>query len=463
MVNDTSLLGLRHRLARDVKPGQCDEAGVRRLWWGALEVIQKALMQRDVHTGLWMAAPLPALYEPDLLRQLKGWVWAPESLERLSPLHAALPGSGRPASESAGFCRLALEPRDGDDPLLLVITPQLQLALAIHGKPGERQLLMRCDAESLSDALTMVGERFKGTGSELADQLRDQLTGLGPLRNDPDFDRCFWPRLAEKLTETAPSLTLQSLPDTSNAHAQQTPTHDLSLLEAMTHEVRTPLATIRTLIRSLLRRKDLPSVVENRLQQIDVECSEQIDRFGLIFQAAELQRKPSEMQLARTDLGAILQTLEPGWRELLDRRGVALQLGIENELPEILSDARRLEPMLGGLIDRVSRGLPPGSRLLLLLQPAGARLKLQLQVRSQASSTAADDAADIELIDTDLVDTEPVDKEQVGTVLSWDPSTGSLQLSQDATRQLMASLGGRYQARRKRDLTVFFPVASAHA
>ena len=26
----------------------------------------------------------------------------------------------------------------------------------------------------------------------------------------------------------------------------------------MTHEVRTPLATIRTLIRSLLRRKDLP-------------------------------------------------------------------------------------------------------------------------------------------------------------------------------------------------------------
>ena len=459
MVNDTSLLGLRQRLARDVSPGHCDEAGVRRLWWGALEVIQEALMERQVQTGLWMAAPLPALYEPDLLRQLKGWVWAPESLERLSPLHAALPGSGRPASENAGFCRLALEPRDGDDPVLLVITPELQLALAINGKPGERQLLMRCDAESLSDALTMVGERFKGTETALADQLRDQLNGLGTLRNDPDFDRCFWPRLAEKLTESAPSLTLQSAPDNSNA--QQTPNHDLSLLEAMTHEVRTPLATIRTLIRSLLRRKDLPSVVENRLQQIDVECSEQIDRFGLIFQAAELQRKPSEMQLARTDLGAILQTLEPGWREQLDRREVALQLGIENDLPEILSDARRLEPMLWGLIDRVSRGLPPGSRLLLLLQPAGARLKLQLQVRSQGSSSAADDDSDMELLGSDVVDTEQADKEQVGTVLSWDPTTGSLQLSQDATRQLMASLGGRYQARRKRDLTVFFPVASA--
>ena len=446
MVSDTSLLDLRQRLTRDIRPGQCDEAGVRRLWWAALEVIQESLMERRVQAGLWMAAPLPALYEPDLLHRLNGWVWAPENLESLSPLHAALPGSGRSSLKNAGFCRLPLESRDGDDPLLLVITPELQLALAINGKPGERQLLMRCDAESLSDALRMVGERIEASETALADQLREQLTDLGPLRNDPDFDRCFWPRLAEKLTESAPSLTLQSFQDPANS--QQTPAHELSLLEAMTHEVRTPLATIRTLIRSLLRRKDLPSVVANRLQQIDVECSEQIDRFGLIFQAAELQRKPSETQLARTDLGAILQTLEPGWREQLDRRGVTLQLGLDSDLPEVLSDARRLEPMLGGLIDRVSRGLPSGSRLLLQLQPAGARLKLQLQVRSQSSDAAADDDAE---------------KEQVGTVLSWEPSTGSLQLSQDATRQLMASLGGRYQARRKRDLTVFFPVASAHS
>ena len=82
------------------------------------------------------------------------------------------------------------------------------------------------------------------------------------------------------------------------------------------------------------------------------------------------------------------------------------------------------------------------------LHPAGARLKLQLQVRSRNADRAS--------TETDLDSTE-----QVGTVLSWDPSTGSLQLSQNATRQLMASLGGRYQARRKRDLTVFFPVASA--
>ena len=213
--------------------------------------------------------------------------------------------------------------------------------------------------------------------------------------------------------------------------------------------MRTPLATIRTLIRSLLRRRDLPSIVQGRLRQIDVECSEQIDRFGLIFHAAELQRQPQETSLARTDLETILRSLAPGWGDQLERRGIGLVLDLEAGLPPVLSDPRRLEPMLGGLIDRSGRGLPAGSQLILLLRAAGARLKLQLLVESSDQSPPGSEGS---AADGDTT-------EQVGPVLSWDPTTGSLQLSQQATRQLLASLGGRYHARRERELTVFFPVA----
>ena len=276
--------------------------------------------------------------------------------------------------------------------------------------------------------------------------MRTQLNGLGPLHSDHQLEHQFWPRLAEKLTVTAPSLTLQPTPTSADQNEESS--LDLSLLEAITHEVSTPLATIRTLIRSLLRRSDLPDLVQQRLRQIDGECSEQIDRFGLIFHAAELQRQPEETQLARTDLGSILRSLEPIWRDQLERRQLSLRLKVQPDLPDVLSDPRRLEPMLGGLIDRVSRGLPGGTGLVLELQPAGARLKLQLlvQMADRPMSTASSSST-----------------EQVGTVLSWDPATGSLQLSQAATRQLMASLGGRYHARRDRDLTVFFPVAPPQA
>ena len=446
MVSGTSLQALRQRLARDIQPGACDESGVRRLWWGALEILQEELLGREAQEGIWLASPLPALYEPELLAHLQGWVLAPANLDRFSPFHAALPGSDGHRQEGVRFRRLPLHPEDGLDPLLVVITPALQVALAIHGAADRRQLLMRCDHETLGDALALFGTQLQDQSPDLAEALRTQLTGLGPLHSDHQLEQQFWPRLAEKLTVTAPSLTLQPTP--SNTDPPQESSQDLSLLEAITHEVRTPLATIRTLIRSLLRRSDLPVVVQQRLRQIDAECSEQIDRFGLIFHAAELQRQPDGTQLARTDLGSILRSLEPIWRDQLERRQLSLRLEVQPDLPDVLSDPRRLEPMLGGLIDRVSRGLPGGTGLVLQLQPAGARLKLQLLVQmgdrpmSSASSSST---------------------EQVGTVLSWDPTTGSLQLSQAATRQLMASLGGRYHARRDRDLTVFFPVAPPHS
>jgi BRCT domain type II-containing protein len=46
-------------------------------------------------------------------------------------------------------------------------------------------------------------------------------------------------------------------------------------------------------------------------------------------------------------------------------------------------------------------------------------------------------------------------------VLSWNPDTGSLQLSRQATQQLFHRLGGRLTERGGSSLTVFFPVAES--
>ena len=439
---------LRSRLATEVPSGGCDDAGARRLWWAALETLQQTLVgQSGQQRGVWLAAPLPALYAPSLISQLRGWIWAPESLERLTALERTLPGGGAQAVHR--FSRLPLRADDGDDPFLLVITPQLQVALALHGADGQRQLLMRSDPPTLSDALALIGRRLRDQDPDQATALQQELESLGPLHADERWSDRFWPQVAERLTTMAPSITLQAAAAPSETVASDDD-QELSLLEALTHEVRTPLATIRTLIRSLLRRRDLPSVVLQRLQQIDVECSEQIDRFGLIFHAAELQRQPGEATLARTDLGAILEALAPGWNDQLDRRGVSLDLDLAPQLPMVLSDPRRLEPMLGGLIDRTSRGLSPGSRLELVLSAAGARLKLQILVRQPDRDHEGDATGS----------SRGSEQAQVGPVLSWNPSTGSLQLSQHATRQLMASLGGRYRQLHDRSLTVFFPVAT---
>ena len=50
----------------------------------------------------------------------------------------------------------------------------------------------------------------------------------------------------------------------------------------------------------------------------------------------------------------------------------------------------------------------------------------------------------------------------LGPVLNWNPQTGSLQLTQNATQKLLASLGGHVTRRRDTGLTVFFPIADSN-
>lgn len=459
-----SLGELRSLLADGVPAGRGDEDSVRRQWWAALATVQEDLLgAAPPQPGVWLAAPLPALYEPALLEWLDGWVWTPVEVGNLMPSGLPLlPGLPPPpgtaprgtAGRPGGFQRLSLREEDGTDPLLVLITPVLQVALALDGPPQARRLVVRFEASILSAALELLDRRLAEDDPAAGLGLRRRLQLLGPLSNAPDLGIRFWPLLAQRLAAMAPSVTLQPLvrgEKRSEGNGNDAVSSELALLEALTHEVRTPLATIRTLIRSLLRRTDLPAVVRQRLEQIDGECSEQIDRFGLIFLAAELQRQPgsgqplSDSELARTDLSRLLLQLEALWQRQLGRRDLKLVLEIAADLPPVMSDPSRLETMLGGLMDRFSRSLPSGSEVRLRLLPAGSRLKLQLSSDDPESREADGLAAAVPM--------------PVGPVLSWNPETGSLQLSRQATQRLFHRLGGRLTERGGSNLTVFFPAA----
>ena len=457
-----SLGELRALLADGVPAGRGDEDSVRRQWWAALATVQEDLLGASPpQAGVWLAAPLPALYEPTLLEWLDGWVWTPVEVGNLMPSGLPLlPGLPPPqgsapqgtAGRPGGFRRLSLREDDGTDPLLVLITPVLQVALTLDGPPQARRLVVRFEASILSAALELLDRRLAQDDPAAGLGLRRRLQLLGPLRNAPDLGTRFWPLLAQRLASMAPSVTLQPLVrGEKRSEGSDAVSSELALLEALTHEVRTPLATIRTLIRSLLRRADLPAVVRQRLEQIDGECSEQIDRFGLIFLAAELQRQPgsgqplSDSELARTDLSRLLYQLEALWHRQLGRRDLKLVLEIAADLPPVMSDPSRLETMLGGLMDRFSRSLPSGSEVRLRLLPAGSRLKLQLSSDDPESREADGLAAAVPM--------------PVGPVLSWNPETGSLQLSRQATQRLFHRLGGRLTERGGSNLTVFFPAA----
>ena len=124
-------------MADGVPLGRVDEQVARRLWWAALDTLQdQILMPMDLKKGLWLASPLPALYESRLLERLQGWVWVPEELPLFNTSKTALflPASVRSINNQnieniSRIRRLPLREEDGFDPLLIIITKKSKLLL----------------------------------------------------------------------------------------------------------------------------------------------------------------------------------------------------------------------------------------------------------------------------------------------------------------------------------------------
>ncbi|MFN6068865.1 MAG: sensor histidine kinase [Pseudanabaena sp.] len=221
---------------------------------------------------------------------------------------------------------------------------------------------------------------------------------------------------------------------------------EVDIIKAITHEVRTPLTTIRMLVRSLKRRKDVSAEVKTRLDRVDAECTEQIERFNLIFEAAQLDSYP--IMLEATQIEEILSDGFMRWQEHAGRRQISLEMILPTEIPAISSNALLLSQVLNGLVDRLVRTFPPDSHIQLILTSAGEYLKLQFQ--SQVTSQSS---GDLPLL------------KAVGQWLMLQPETGTLSLSLPTTKTLLKALGGKLTVRMHSSsaasdgeiLTIFLP------
>ncbi|MEG4303009.1 HAMP domain-containing sensor histidine kinase [Microcoleus sp. D3_18a_C4] len=232
-------------------------------------------------------------------------------------------------------------------------------------------------------------------------------------------------------------------------------TKEVELLQAIAHEVRTPLATIRTLTRLLLKRPKLDAVVVKRLEMIDAECTAQIDRFGLIFRAVELemsQAKNSGVQLTAMSLGEVLQNSIPRWQKQASVRNHTLEVIVPKKLPAVVSDPTMLDQVLTNLIENFTRTLPSGSRIQVEVTLAGDQLKLQLESEHLPEGNVASTFA--EAANAPL--------RSIGPLLMVQPETGSLSLNLSVTKNLFRAAGGKLVIRQRPQkgevMTVFLPL-----
>jgi signal transduction histidine kinase len=205
--------------------------------------------------------------------------------------------------------------------------------------------------------------------------------------------------------------------------------------------VRTPLTTIRTLTRLLLKRPEFLGVTRHHLEMIDRECTLQVERFELLALALDHEQGELALHPQAVAVDQLLINYLERWREQADLRGLALDLDPPQELLTVRADQMLLERVLGGLVDRLTRSLPFGSHIQVKAERAGLWLRLQIEITGTSHS------------------------EDVANPFRVDSQSGAVTLRLPAAQGLVAAMGGKLTLRLRPDqegstLTLYLPISS---
>ena len=424
-----------------------------REWYGAIAALPSLLETQ----GLIFSSPAPVMKTVQSNQHFTSVVFIPELClqgQNSSRLLTLAPATGKysiaePSSPMREVLLSAHDPLQNEQ-FCLIFTPKFSLLLVLTlNEQGESCFDFSFDPEVTEKAWLTLRSRLQANAPEQLSSIQQQREQF-PLCS-PDY------RLVSDFTREllnhlpANRETHEEIPATATTGSTST---DVELLQALTHEVITPLTTIRMLTRLLLKRKDLGKDVLKRLRAIDQECTEQINRMELIFQATELEGKnesKQEVNVSPIPLQELFAQNIPYWKKQAKRRNVELDVIVPEQLPTVITNPELLTQVLTGLMENFTSGLPTGSKIKVQVKSAGHQIKLQLLSQSSSANTV-----------------NPVSSygnrgKSIGQLLTLQPETGNLSLNLSVTKNLFEAIGGKLTVRQRpqlgEELTVFLPAS----
>ncbi len=150
-----------------------------------------------------------------------------------------------------------------------------------------------------------------------------------------------------------------------------------TLIDAMAHEFKTPLTSIKAATTSLLANPDQP--VESRRELLTI-AGEEAERLQELIDNA--------VEMARLDTAQIDVHLEPSHAEELAREAVAslrneienrrMEVIVDGRLPVIAADRRLLKLAIKQLADNALKYSPPGTPVTIRLREAEGKLAIEV-------------------------------------------------------------------------------------
>jgi signal transduction histidine kinase len=423
-------------------------------WFGAIAALESLLLSLNLdQEGLILSGPTGLISHPELIKRMKMGIFTPEALKKLILSPFQLPSADSLPPVFGGITELPLFPQDpiSQEAFCLIFTEKFCLLMVLgENSQGEAQFHFSFDPAVVNQSWKLLRSRLQLTQHyqlREIEKLIEQINAPEPdYRLVMEFNRQLLHYLPEIPTSVIPPRSVEPMETvTQEVSSQEQCTSDVELLQALTHEVRTPLTTIRTMTQLLLKRGQLTSQMQTCLEVIDQECTEQIDRMELIFHATELETAcvdKKRVQLVPISLDQIFQNSIPRWQKQAQRRNIQLDVEIPPTLPQVISDPSRLNHILGGLMEKITRNIPSGGEVKIQVSTAGNQLKLEVSSPCNYFNNPF---------------------KALGQLLLFQPDTGSLCLNLDVTKNLFQALGGKLIVRQKPSqngeiFTIFLPL-----
>ena len=151
--------------------------------------------------------------------------------------------------------------------------------------------------------------------------------------------------------------------DTINAHLEQLKKTDelrRELVANVSHDLKSPLATIRGYIETLLMKGDrLSSVEHRRFLEIVLQSTKSLDRLvGELLELSKLETKQVEPFFETFSISDLAQDVFMQFKPRAEKRHIQLSAGIPDNLCFVKADIALIETVMTNLLDNAIKNTP---------------------------------------------------------------------------------------------------------
>ena len=152
-------------------------------------------------------------------------------------------------------------------------------------------------------------------------------------------------------------------------------------MSSVTHELRTPLASIRALGELMRDEPEMQAAQRQQFLGIVVAESERLTRLvNQVLDMAKIESGHAEWHNTEVDLAALLAQAVQSMSELLKQRGAVVALQCPPQVPALRADADRLLQVVLNLMSNAAKFTPSGAGRIdvrLLVRAAGLTVEVQ--------------------------------------------------------------------------------------